>query len=126
VVEKGRTPEGAALKQKYRREPLQRKKTRDSFRDLVSECVAKEKSEPARIRSYSARARAYICTYHYIAQESKEQEQVAADPQGNALQEEPTLLLKEIERLAKEFRTHRCAFDFDKGFLNVSKIHSKE
>jgi hypothetical protein len=114
----------AALKQKYRREPLRRKKTRDAFKELVRECVEKERSDPARIKSYSARARAYICTYHYIAKQNnqKQQQAVASQEQQQqqpAPKEEPTLLLREIEQLAKEFRTHRCAFHFDKGFLDV-------
>ena len=29
------------------------------------------------------------------------------------------LLFKEIERLMKKFRTHRCALDFDQGFVKA-------
>jgi len=78
----------AALKQKYRREP-------------VRECVEKERSPPARIKSYSARAKAYICTYHYIAERNNQQQQevVADQQQQQTPKEEPTLLLREIEQL---------------------------
>ena len=83
-----------------------------------------KKSHPARIKSYSASAKAYIRTYHYIAEQSNQQQQevVADQQQQQTPKEEPTLLLREIEQLAKEFRTHPCAFDFHKGFLDVELI----
>ena len=36
------------------------------------------------------------------------------------------LLFSEIERLMKKFKTHRCALDFDRGFVSLydSSLHS--
>ncbi|KAG7345273.1 hypothetical protein IV203_032804 [Nitzschia inconspicua] len=52
----------------YRRKPLKKKRKRADFEDLVDECTNVETElTKARIRKFSARARAYLCTYHYLA-----------------------------------------------------------
>ena len=33
--------------------------------------------------------------------------------------EKQVLVYSEIERLVKDFKTHRCALDFDRGFVNA-------
>lgn len=33
--------------------------------------------------------------------------------------EQQPLLYNEIERLMKDFKVHRCALDFDRGFVNA-------
>jgi hypothetical protein len=95
----------------YRRGPLGRKKSRAGFRDLVKECISRKNLTTRRVRRFSARARAYICTYHYL-NEQKERGGEGDNRMG-------PLLLDEIERLTKDFKTHRSAFDFDKGFLGA-------
>ena len=67
-----------------------------------------------RIDKFSARARAYICTYYNYLDKIKS---AAADVDAlPGIKEE--LMYKEIERLVKAFKGHRCALDFDRGFIN--------
>ena len=37
----------------------------------------------------------------------------------NLVTKKQVLLYSEIERLVKDFKTHRCALDFDRGFVNA-------
>ncbi|KAG7339895.1 hypothetical protein IV203_024945 [Nitzschia inconspicua] len=99
----------------YRRKPLQKKRKRSDFEDLVDECTNVETElTKARIRKFSARARAYLCTYHYLA---------TAEPTAAAIQDndqekkQKVPMMDEIERLMKKFKTHRCAFDFDRWIM---------
>ncbi|KAG7341315.1 hypothetical protein IV203_023266 [Nitzschia inconspicua] len=104
----------------YRRKPLQKKRKRSDFEDLVDECTNVETElTKARIRKFSARARAYLCTYHYLATV----EPTAAEPTSAAIKDndqeekQKVPMMDEIESLMKKFKTHRCAFDFDRGFV---------
>ena len=72
-----------------------------------------------RIRKFSARARAYICTYYHLSSRDCGDPTVPAF--GNVA-EKQQLLYKEIERLMKKFKTHRCALDFDHGFVKADLI----
>ena len=104
----------AHAKGHYRRLPLARKKKgRESFKQLVKESTSPvEPLTEERIRKFAARARAYICTYYCIA------ENTAAGASGGSNTEKQQLLYSEIERLMKEFKVHRCALDFDRGFVH--------
>jgi hypothetical protein len=102
----------AHAKGNYRRKPLSKKRSRAGFVKLVDECLdPKTELTKERVRRFSARARSYICTYHYLANK-----ETVDDNKSNQ-----TLLLEDIERLTKKFRTHRCAMDFDRGFLEGSQ-----
>jgi len=109
----------------YRRAPLSRKKGRKNFFELVEECcnpaihLTKE-----RVRKMAKRARSYICTYHYMAQQMNERDNPLAveanqhQPQNeNILAQQQKLLFVNIEKLTKQFRTHHCALDFDGNFV---------
>jgi hypothetical protein len=76
-----------------------------------------------RVCWFSARARAYICTYYWPAKKRQEQQQqtvVDAEEDNNCTSSyQQQLLFSEIERLMKDFKTHRCALDIDKGFINA-------
>ena len=79
-----------------------------------------------RIEKFASRARAYICTYHHL------QEQSASWPCSTNTDEpvpvvvKQELLYTEIERLMKAFKGHRCALDFDRGFVNSQLKKGKE
>jgi len=92
----------------YRGKPFSRKKKKESFKELVRECTNAEALNPERVRKFSARARAYIMTYHYFANQTV-----------NVDQDEDNVGMEfmDIEKMMKKFKTHRCAFDFDKGFV---------
>ena len=85
----------------YRRKPLHSKRSKEAFKALVTECTSRDALRTATVRKLSRRARAYICAYY-------------------SLMENPTttLTLPLIERLVKEYKTHRAVLDFDAGFVN--------
>ena len=94
----------------YRRLPLSEKRGRDSFKQLVRDSTCAEKVlTKTRIQKFAARARAYICTYHHLHQS------MAKDGNQNL---DWGLLYAEIERIMKLVKGHRCALDFDRGFVN--------
>ena len=111
----------------YRRCPMKEKKGRESFKKLVRKCTdPKEALTRDRAIKFSGRSRSYICTYYWLElQERKRSEQEAAATGGNqdeealALAPRQMLHFAAIERMKKKFRTHRCALDFDAGFVNA-------
>ena len=78
-----------------------------------------------RIRKFATRARAYICTYYLLSRDSEtiENNPIAGEPAFVNIAEKQQLLYKEIERLMKKFKTHRCALDFDNSFVRSSLIN---
>ena len=121
----------AHAKAYYRRMPLSRKRGKENFKQLVRDCTCPVTVLPKeRIQKFASRARAYVCTYHHLQQELKkqQQQQQAAENQDLNLLEQQThiplvfhkqyLLFSEIERLMKAFKGHRCALDFDRGFVH--------
>jgi hypothetical protein len=117
----------AHAKAHYRRVPVSRKRGRDNFKQLVKDCTCPTNVlTRVRVEKFAARARAYICTYHHLEQknlENKAADAITVDenstsnaaPVGVLKQE---LLYSQIERLMKAFKGHRCALDFDQGFVN--------
>lgn len=112
------------------------KKGRDNFKQVVKEATDPEKQLPKeRIRKFAARARAYICTYYYLAKQAAAAATAAAaavaeesgananndanDGSNNMFIQKQQLLFSQIERLMKAFKVHRCALDFDRGFVNA-------
>ena len=78
-----------------------------------------------RIEKFAARARAYICTYHHLEQE---QQAVAENENLDAASvpaPKQQLLYTEIEWLQKAFTGHRCALDFDRGFVHSELKQAK-
>jgi hypothetical protein len=67
----------------------------------------------------SARARAYICTYYQLAKTAEAGVSGGSNTTNSVVTEHQPLLYKEIERLMKDFKVHRCALDFDRGFVNA-------
>jgi len=106
----------------YRRTPLAQKKGRDNFLDLVRKCCDPvEEITIKRVRSMARRARSYICTYFYLAQQNRipqgaDMERVA--PHNENIAQEQKLLFTDIESLVTKFRSHRCALDFDRRFIS--------
>ena len=94
--------------------------------NLVMKCICPANVlTKERISKFAARARAYICTYYHL---SREEEHIhdssstvvgSITPRAINLSEKQQLLYKEIERLMKKFKTHRCALDFDQRFVKA-------
>ena len=107
--------------------PLREKKGRVNFIALVMKCICPETVlTKARIRKFSARARAYISTYYHLSSRDCDVASIpGGDPDVRTLgndAEKQQLLYKEIEQLMKKFKTHRCALDFDSGFVKADLI----
>ena len=101
----------ALAKGYYRRMPLSRKMGRENFKQLVKESIC-----PCKL---SARARAYICSYYQLAKTAEAGGSGGSNTTNSVVAEHQPLLYKEIERLMKDFKVHRCALDFDRGFVNA-------
>ena len=100
----------ALSKSHYRRLPLRLKKTRKEFKELVKASIARNIVTTERTRKFSRRARAYICACRAFHDMKKEEH----DP--NERTNYP-LSLPAIEKMVKDFKTHRSALDFDRGFI---------
>ena len=94
----------------YRRKPLNSKRSKERFKELVHECTSRDILRTETIRKLSRRARAYICAYYSLYRSTS----YAADDNTPT-----TLTLPLIERLQRAFKTHRAAIDFDAGFVNA-------
>jgi hypothetical protein len=100
--------------------------------NLVMKCFCPESVlTKERIRKFASRARAYICTYYYLSQDKgaggngTDNHHNSHDVDTNApgdvvIPEKQQLFFKEIEKLMKKFRTHRCALDFDTRFVQAA------
>jgi hypothetical protein len=116
--------------------PLSRKRGRDNFKQLVKDCTCPVNVlTKERIEKFALRARAHMCTYHHLEQQhqlaapatatstdKEDQNSSAAAPSVSPKQE---LLYTEIERLMKAFKGHRCALNFDRGFVNSELRNAK-
>ena len=79
------------------------------------------------IEKFAARARAYICTYHHLDQKFEEANSAAVGCRTTTPTDtKQELLYYEIERLMKAFKGHRCALDFDRGFVNSQLREASE
>ena len=85
-----------------------------------------------RIEKFASRARAYICTYHYL-EHLRQQAAAAAvneDPNSSATTTDRTpvapipthikqeLLFSDIDTVKKDFKSHSCVLDFGNGFVH--------
>lgn len=93
----------------YRRQPLKTKRTTNKFRATVRKCFTRDVVTIERVRLFSQRARAYMLAYQFLREEE----------QGLALSPtdvKSTSCPVKVEKIVKQFKTHRCAMDFDKAF----------
>ncbi len=113
----------AHAKSYYHCVPVSRKRGRENFKELVRGCTSSQNViTKGRVEKFAARARAYICTYHHLEQAQEVPHPAASDAvavTSNAILPKQELLYTEIERLMKSFKGHRCALDFDRGFVNT-------
>ena len=72
-----------------------------------------------RIEKFASRACAYICTYHHLEQVQSAPAVASTGVDPIAVLPKQELLYTEIERLMKAIKCHRCALDFDRGFVNL-------
>ena len=74
----------------------------------VRHCLSEKVNSIERIRRFAKRARQYLLAYHAI-----DSGQVSAEVQQECSKYGPVAL----EKLLREFRTHRCVMDFDFKFV---------
>ncbi|KAI2503418.1 hypothetical protein MHU86_11047 [Fragilaria crotonensis] len=112
----------------YRRVPVSQKRGRENFKQLVrdSTCSIKELTKE-RMGKFASRARAYICTYHHLFESQQRMRQQGRTHNfiATSITEDQGLLYSEIQRLMKLFKSHRCALDFDRGFVNSALKEAK-
>jgi hypothetical protein len=78
-----------------------------------------------RIEKFAARARAYICTYHHLENQKGPGDARSQNSENLEEPKQQELLYSEIERLTKACRGHRCALDFDWGFVHSELKEAK-
>ncbi len=98
----------ACAKGAYRNWSLQEKKGKDNFKASICYCLSEEVITTVRIRRFARRARQYVMAYHAI-----NTSQVDEKTQHDSKTHSPVALTK----LIGQFKTHRCAFDFDYKFI---------
>ena len=98
----------ACAKGAYRNMTLCQKKGKDNFKASVRHCLSKEVVMKVRIRKFARRARQYLMAYYAI-----DTQQVNKQTLSNCTTHGPVALTK----LIGQFKTHRCAFDFDYKFI---------
>jgi len=100
-------------KNHYRRQPLKDKRAKDNFRRTMRKCFSRNVITAERVRMFSQRARAYILAYHKIRQEQLTDSSTASDL------DDITASPVKVEKLLKEFKTHKSAMDFDSNFCKA-------
>ena len=99
----------ACSKGAYRNLSLKEKKGKENFNASVCHCLSEQIAVTVRrIRKFAQRARLYLMAYHAI-----DFSQVDQQTQQGYSKYGPVALT----RLINEFKTHRCAFDFDYKFV---------
>jgi hypothetical protein len=94
----------ACAKGAYRNMSLQQKKGKDNFKASIRFCQSEEVVTEVRVRKFARRARQYLMAYHAI-----DTQQLDKQTQRDCTTHGPVALTK----LIGQFKTHRCAFDFD-------------
>jgi hypothetical protein len=91
-------------KGEYRRLSLAQKRGKDNFKTSMNNCLSEEVISIERVRKHARRARQYLMAYHAV-----DTGQVDLLTQHDCSKYGPVA----IEKLIGNFKTHRCAFDFD-------------
>ena len=105
----------------YRRQPLKDKRGKDNFRRTVRKCFSRNVVTSERVRMFSQRARAYMLAYYKIRQ----QQLTNMSPTTSDFDETIATPVK-VEKVLKEFKTHRCAMDFDSNFCKAVFLDDHE
>ena len=117
----------------YRRLPLSAKKTKNKFRESVKSSLDMDKVLTVeRRRLFSKRAREYMVAYSILDNNNSEEvvEQGLVEgggPSDNEPETKPHMTAYLIEKIVKQYKSHRSAADFDAGFINgiVNKMRAQ-
>ena len=119
LVGKGIEYSWGCSKNFYRRLPVIEKRTKKNFQGLVRRSLSHELLTTERIRKFSKQASQYICAYHSMWQQQQPQQNPTTNSDTSANSETSSGSLANIEKLVKQFKTHRCALDFDCKFIKI-------
>ena len=73
-----------------------------------------------RISKFARHARSYTCAYVCLDNDTKLAKELK-DTKGNTFMDLTSKnILPSIERIRKQFKTHRCALDFDMKLINAN------
>ena len=96
----------------YRRQHIEKKRSKEKFRQLVSHCISREVVTVEHRRKFARRARRYLLAYLALAKFRKE----ASDDDGKKASDD-TMSAALIEKIVKLYKNHRSIFDQEKGFI---------
>jgi hypothetical protein len=114
----------------YRCLPISHKKTKQKFRESVKTCLdSANVLTVERRRLFSKRAREYMLAYS-ILDTNDEADSTEGDSEEGVVKKEkkPHMTAYLIEKIVKQYKSHRSAADFDAGFINriVDKMQDKQ
>ena len=107
----------ALIKNAYRRILLSLKRGKDNFMNCVRECLSKNLVTTERVRKFARRARRYTKGYHVLHQIKKGA--VNGHVSQQLQNDDHLAITTKIEQMVQNFKTHRCAMDFDHGFCKT-------
>ena len=79
--------------------------------------LSKEKITKERVHKFARRARAYTCAYYCL--------HYNGDDKNTESQQGEKILPAQMEKPVKDFKTHRCALDFEGKFIIKKEEISK-
>ena len=103
----------------YWQQPIREKRKKENFRNTVRICISQQVLTIERVHKFSQRVWGYIIAYHMLHEQRQEQGQ---DKQTTGTTASYNIMPDKIESLIKDFKTHRCALDFDKGFIKATML----
>ena len=109
----------------YRRLPISEKRTKIKFRESVEKSMdSTEVLTIERRRLFSKRAREYMLAYSILDKE----EMGSSEGVEDADEKKPHMTAYLIEKIVKQYKSHRSASDFDAGFINkiVDKMREQQ
>jgi hypothetical protein len=106
----------ALMKNYYRRILLDKKRGKENFYNSVRESMSRNHITTERVQMFSRRARRYITAYYVLGQMQEGNIECTDSDDGN-FDSSSQILPTKIEQMVKKFKTHRCAMDFDHGFM---------
>ena len=106
-------------KNAYRRILMEHKSTKEKYLKSVKSVLSRDILNQLRICKFAKHARSYTCAYVCLDNKSEEATEFK-DEKGNLVIELTSEnIFPSIERLRKQFKTHRCALDFDMHFCKT-------
>ena len=106
-------------KNAYRRLPLSAKRSKDKFKESVRSVMGRDNLTTDRDRRFARRARGYLCAYYRLAH-------TKSSKQANSAQQSEHITPQQIEKMVRDFKTHRCALDFENKFIVRIEINENK